>query len=265
MELRLYTRQLKNNYFTEVETILYMKNNSALLIILLLLISFGVFAQPKKVTQLPNFDNHEINWGFYIGWNNSDYKIQYKLSEEYKNTRVNFDHKTGFNVGIIANMRISENFSLRFEPGLISNASTLYFIEDNDYPIDLWKENESNEIETTFLHIPLLLKFNAARLNNVRPYLIGGFSYDYNFSSNQENKDDNFAGEFRMQTHNFMYEVGLGFDFYFHYFKFSPSIRGQFAMTNEIKYDEEVNGPSPWTDPVDFMGTRSLFIKLSFE
>lgn len=245
-----------------------MKKYSTLLTLLLLTLSSGVFGQQKKVHQLPSFDKHPINWGFYLGWNNSDYSLRYKESS-FTNTSVNFDHKMGFNVGLIANMRINQFFSLRFEPGLISNASTLYF-NDNEFqngnsPTDLYENNASAEITSTFLHVPLLLKFNATRLNNVRPYLIGGFSYDYNFSSNQDNKDDNFSGQFRMQTHNFMYEVGLGFDFYFHYFKFSPSIRGQFAMTNELFYDNPENGPSPWTDPIGFMGSRSLFIKLCFE
>jgi len=233
-----------------------MKKNSALLTLLFLTISSGMLGQRKRVSQLPSFDKYEINWGFY--------KLQYK-ENTFTNTSVRFDHKMGFNVGIIANMRMSEHFSLRFEPGLISNESTLYFIQDDGFPIAEWKGNESTPIETTFLHIPLLLKFNATRLNNIRPYLIAGFSYDYNFSSNQESTDDNFSGQFRMQTHNFMYEVGFGFDFYFHYFKFSPSIRGQFAMTNEIFYDDPANGPSPWTEPIGFMGSRSLFIKFAFE
>ncbi len=64
-------------------------------------------------------------------------------------------------------------------------------------------------------------------------------------------------GEFRMKTHNFMYEIGVGVDFYLYYFKFSPSIRGVFAMNNEIKYDNDLN--SRWTAPINFMGTRGFF------
>jgi hypothetical protein len=239
-----------------------MKINKSLLILLITLISVNAFAQQRKVNQLPSFDKHEIHWGFYLGWNSSDYRLTYKESI-FPNTSLKLDSKTGFNIGLIADMKINEHFSLRLEPGLISNGSTLYFI-DNDN-LGVFENNSSTQIESTFLHIPILIKYSAFRLNNVRPYLIGGFSYDYNFSSNQDNKDDNFSGQFRMQTHNFMYELGFGFDFYFHYFKFSPSIRGQFAMTNEIYYDNPTNGPSPWTDPIASMATRSLFIKLAFE
>ena len=240
-----------------------MTKRSLLFILSTFLISVSVFSQQRKVNQLPSFDKHELHWGFYLGWNNSDYKITYK-ENVFPNTSVELESKTGFNVGLIADMKINEHFNLRLEPGLISNESTMHFI-DNGLPSKPFGEYTSAKIESTYLHVPILLKYNAFRLNNVRPYLIGGFSYDYNFSSNQSSSDDNFSGQFRTQTHNFMYEVGFGFDFYFHYFKFSPSIRGQFAMTNEIYYDDPANLESPWTDPIAFMGSRSLFIKLAFE
>ena len=103
------------------------------------------------------------------------------------------------------------------------------------------------------------------KYRNIRPYLLAGVSYDLNLSSNERNQDDNFAGEFRMKTHNFMYELGIGIDIYLHYFKFSPSIRGVFAINNELKYDNVANGASQWTDPINFLGTRGLFLNFAFE
>ena len=99
-------------------------------------------------------------------------------------------------------------------------------------------------------------------MGNIRPYLIGGFAYDYNFSSNEKNPDDNSSGEFRMKSSNFSYEIGLGMDIYLPYFVFSPSIRGTFAINNELVYDKDPN--SPWTGPIDYFGTRGVFINLAF-
>jgi predicted RNA-binding protein with PUA-like domain len=87
---------------------------------------------------------------------------------------------------------------------------------------------------------------------------------DYNFSSN-ENADDNFEGQFRTKTTNFMYEVGIGIDIYLYFFKFSPSIRGVFAINNELVPDNISNGPSRYTDPISFMGTRGVFLNFAFE
>ena len=98
----------------------------------------------------------------------------------------------------------------------------------------------------------------------MRAYLIGGVSYDYNFSSNQNNVDDNTQGQFRMKTSNFMYEVGVGVDIYLQWFKFSPSVRGIFAINNELVPDDTIPN-SPYTYPIDYFGTRGIFINFTFE
>ena len=149
------------------------------------------------------------------------------------------------------------NISLRLEPGLSSNTKTLAFTHINGGAKD-----SIREVNSTYLRIPLLLKFNTNRLNNIRPYLIGGVSYDYNFSSNQDNPDDNYEGEFRMKKNNFTYEIGAGIDIYLPYFIFSPSIRGVFAINDELIRDKNSN--SPWTGAVDYFGTRGVFINLAF-
>ena len=57
--------------------------------------------------------------------------------------------------------------------------------------------------------------------------------------------------------------LGFGIDFYTTYFKFSPSIRGIFALTDELVPD---NDPaSPWTSNINAMRTRGIFINFTFE
>jgi len=238
------------------------KKRILLLILTTLFLSVHSFSQQKKLNQLPSFDKYELHWGFYLGFNSSNYKLSYQKSD-FQNTSIQIDSKIGFNIGLIADMKIDNHFNLRLEPGLISNANTINFIDGSGN--DVFGSFTSTNIESTYLHIPLLLKYSALRLNNVKPYLIGGLSYDYNFSSNQESDEDNSSGQFRTKSFNFMYEVGFGFDIYFHYFKFSPSIRGQFAVTNELHRDKRTVGGSPWTDPIELMESRSVFIKLAFE
>lgn len=226
-------------------------------LLLVLLYSTSAFSQRDKVEYLSNFDKAPLRWGFYLGLNKNNYKISYKAPESFPNAYVETEPKIGFVIGLIGDLRLHKNISLRIEPGLASNSKTLYF------------RHLSNEVDSvrkasgTYLHIPLLLQLNANRLRNIRPYLVGGIAYDYNFASNFNNPDDNSSGEFRMQKNNFMYELGIGMDFYFYYFKFSPSIRGVFALNNELKYDDDPN--SAWTTPVDYFGTRGVFLRFTFQ
>jgi opacity protein-like surface antigen len=213
----------------------------------------------RNVDNLPTFDDPKIHYGFYLGINQNDFKVNYRPSN-FPNTIVEIKPTLGFNVGLIADFRVHKNVNLRFEPGLISNSKTINF---NNSPTLNTERDSIREIGSTYLHLPLVLKLSSDRWNNVRPYVLAGISYDHNFSSNQENSDDNFSGEFRMKTSNFMYELGVGVDIYLSFFKFSPSIRGVFAMNRELIDDNNSN--SPWTSPINIFSTRGVFLNFSFE
>ncbi|WP_299012582.1 porin family protein [uncultured Polaribacter sp.] len=224
-----------------------------------LFVGIQLFAQKEQVEYLPTVDKVKFHFGFYLGVNQNDFKLNLRESP-IENANITVESTAGFNVGLIADLRLHKNLNLRLEPGLASNSKRILF---NHLTNSTTPRDSIREIGSTYLHVPLLLKFSTDRYRNIRPYLIGGVSYDYNFSSNERNQDDNAAGQFRMQTHNFMYEVGIGVEFYLYYFKFSPSIRGIFAMNNEIKYDDDPN--SRWTAPINFMGTRGIFLNFAFE
>jgi hypothetical protein len=233
-----------------------MKKRQLSFLFLLTLVSSAVFAQADRVINRPNFDKRVLHFGFYLGLNQNDFKVDYKKSN-YANANISVKPTSGFNVGLIADLRLHKNINLRFEPGLISNSKILSFTHINS------KRDSVREIGSTYLHLPVVFKFSTDRMDNIRPYVLAGISLDYNFSSNQENANDNAGGEFRMQSFNYMYEVGLGIDIYLNYFKFSPSIRGVFAINNELKYDTDSN--SQWTSPINFLGTRGVFLNFAFE
>lgn len=233
-----------------------MKKQTFVLLGILIFTSSAFFAQADRVINRPNFDKRFLHFGFYLGINQNDFKIDYKDSN-YANANIIANPTSGFNVGLIADLRLHKNINLRFEPGLVSNSKTLAFTHINT------KRDSIREIGSTYLHLPVVFKFSTDRMDNIRPYILAGISLDYNFSSNQKNTNDNAGGEFRMKSFNYMYEVGIGIDIYLNYFKFSPSLRGVFAINNELKYDADSN--SQWTSPINFLGTRGVFLNFSFE
>ncbi len=224
------------------------------LIIIFILSITAINAQIRdKVIYKQSWDKQTVFWGYYLGINKKDYKISYKSEGSF----VDVTASTGFNVGLIGDLRLHKNINLRLEPGLSSNTKELAFTHIEGGPRD-----SIRDVSATYLRVPLLLKLSTDRLYNFRPYLIGGVSYDYNFSSNQDNPADNSDGEFRMKKNNFTYEIGIGVDFYLPYFIFSPSIRGVFAINDELIRDNNPN--SPWTGNIDYFGTRGIFLKLAF-
>jgi hypothetical protein len=226
---------------------------------LLFFITLGFFftitinGQREVIEYSTDFDEKTIHFGYYLGVNKKGFKINYTQP----NTFIDVESNIGFNIGIIGGWKINKNITLRLEPGLSSNTKTVAFTN-----IEGGARDSIRKLGGTYLRVPLLLKLNTNRLGNMRPYVIGGVSYDYNFSSNEKNPDDNFSGEFRMTSNNFTYEVGFGVDLYLYYFIFSPSIRGIFAINNEIVRDNNSN--SPWTEPIDQFSTRGVFLNFSF-
>jgi hypothetical protein len=213
-------------------------------------------AQKRDIVQYKqNWDKQQVFWGYFLGLNMKNYKISYndKLNP---NADIVSTPSMGFEVGLIGDFRLHKNISLRLEPGLSSNSKELEFTHIDG------QNRGIREVNSTYFRFPLLLKFNANRLDNMRPYLIGGVSFDYNFSSNQDNPQDNEDGEFRTKKNNFSYELGIGVDLYLPYFIFSPSIRGVFAINDELVRDNDVN--SQYTSSVDYFGTRGVFIKFAF-
>ncbi len=209
-----------------------------------------------KVLNRENFDKQTWSWGYFLGSNIYDFQIRYNSDAE----DINVSKAPSFNVGLIGNLRINEYLDLRLEPGVIFSDRNL------TYPLGQGIETENNQkrdVNSTYIHVPLLLKFSSKRINNFKPFLVGGASVSHNLSSNENNPQDNSSGQFRMKSQNYYVEAGFGVDFYFEYFKFTPSIRGVFGMGNELVRDD--NPLSPWTSQIESLKTRGLFINFTFQ
>lgn len=218
--------------------------------------SKNIFSK-DPIINLENFQKQKLYFGFFLGFNSYDFKIDYKTV----GPDILVKKTTGFNVGLIADLKLQEYINLRFEPGLY------YTKRDLNYPASYFPTEPTlsqtlREINSTNLHFPLLLKFSSLRTGNIRPYILGGVSATLNLSSNSKSKDDNFEQRFRVKPWTTNYELGFGIDIFSEYFIFSPSIRGVFGLSDELIRDNDPN--SPWTGNIESLKTRAVFINFSF-
>ena len=228
--------------------------------IVVLVYAIGTQAQFRQsifskdpVIHLENWQQKRVYFGFFLGLNSYDFKFDYTtLTED-----IQVKKTTGFNVGLIGDLRLHEYINLRFEPGLYYTQRNLNYSGFTD------KSDALREVKSTYIHFPLLLKFSSERTGNIRPFLVGGLSATLNLSSNSKTKDDNLQERFRVKPWTKNYEVGFGIDLYLEYFKFSPSIRGVFGFNDELIRDNDPN--SPWTGNIDALKTRAIFINFTFQ
>lgn len=237
-------------------------------IIVLLFFAFIIkgYAQKSKnifsrdpIINLENFQKKKMYYGFYLGFNSYDFKIDYKTV----GPDILVKRTTGFNVGIVADLRLQEHIDLRFEPGLYYTKRDLHY-PTSYFPVSSipTSSDKLREVNSTYIHFPLLLKFSSLRTGNIRPYLVGGVSATLNLSSNSKLIDDNLEERFRVKAWTNNYELGFGIDLFSEYFIFSPSIRGAFSMNDELIRDKDPN--SPWTSNIESLKTRAIFINFTF-
>ena len=106
--------------------------------------------------------------------------------------------------------------------------------------------NDQQRLESSFLEFPLLLKLKGDRLNNVRPYVIGGFNYRYDLAAKKD-FDDEKPVYIRIKKPDLYYELGAGLDFYLPYFKLSVELKMSNGLSDILvkevspKYPEYVN------------------------
>ncbi len=235
-----------------------------IVVLITLLLAFQVataqlFTKEKIANNIDNIDKKFLSWGYFLGFNQYDFKFDY--NEDLKDILV--DNTFGFHLGLIGDMRINNYMNLRLEPGVFFTTRNLMYDESYFAGQQFNDSDLMREVKSTYIHVPLLLKISTKRINNFKPFIIGGISTALNLSSNEDNPDDNSAGEFRMKRSTYFYEIGFGIDLYLLYFKFTPSIRAIFAMNDEIVRDSDPN--SPWTGNVAQMQTRGIFINFTFQ
>ena len=222
------------------------------------LVSAQLFSKERLVNN-ENFDKPQLSYGYYLGFNVYDYNIDYTTNVN----DVQVLKYAGLNVGLVGNFRINDYIDIRLEPGLVISRRELNYSYTYFNGISHEEKDLIREIQSTFVHIPLLIKFSTKRINNIKPFIVAGFSTALNLSSQQNNPKDNSNNTFRVTKNNLYYELGIGIDLYLTWFKFTPSLRGVFSIQDELVNDVDSN--SPWTKNMTQMQTRGLFINFTFQ
>ena len=214
----------------------------------------GFFNKEKVENNRNYLEQRRWSWGYFLGFNSLDFKIDRYTEED----AILVNKNVGFNVGLIGNVKLHQYIDLRLEPGV--------YFSNRDFEYTGFEENTASRLRETrssYIYIPLVVKFSTKRLNNFKPFISGGIAYANNLSSNEDNPSDNAANQFRLKTSNYFYEIGFGIDFYLEYFKFTPSIKGVFAINDELVRDKDPN--SPWTSNIENLSTRGIFINFTFQ
>ena len=62
----------------------------------------------ERIANLENFDKRFLTWGYFLGFNSYDFKIEYIRQNSDRNTDIQVQPQSGFNVGLIGDMRLNQ-------------------------------------------------------------------------------------------------------------------------------------------------------------
>lgn len=194
-----------------------------------LVVSVNTYAQHRKLQNLPYTDRRLFHLGFTLGVHSQDLILTHSGVED-ENGEIWFseipDYSTGFAIGLISDLYLSEYLNLRFIPTLYLGDKSFIFKGQNS------GEEFRTRIRNNYISLPLQFKISAQRNENFRPYLlVGGFS---NIELAQKK---NLA--ILLKQNDIGIELGIGCDFYLPMFKLAPELKFCFGLKDILEKERE--------------------------
>lgn len=233
---------------------------------LLLLISVQGFAQKKKLLHDQSYDTKWFHLGFTLGTNQMNYRIFPDSTLIHTGLADSVYHveshgTMGIDLGIVSEIRLGDYFAVRFLPGLIFGQRNLvYQIRKTGSPrFEPVLKDYTMKISSIYIDAPLLVKFKAKRINNYRPYLVGGMALRYDLDTRRIAKDND---DYTINQHplDYFYEFGFGVDFFMVYFKLAVEFKYSFGLKNIL-----VEEPTEYCTIMDGLKSRMFILSFHFE
>jgi hypothetical protein len=230
-----------------------------LLILLVLPISNQLFAQfkPPQILNDPDYDfEKRLRFGFSLSLHVMDFQTMSNPTQE-ELLFADVSHLIpGFNVNVVSDLRIVPTLHLRFLPGLAFGQRDLSFYQQDGTFIHTMK------MESSFIEMPLALKYAAVRKSNARPYLIAGTNFRIDMAAYKKlNIEEGIY--LRLVKGDFYYEYGFGVDFFLTYFKFSTEIKISSGSRNVLARADEQG--EVYANAIDRLKSQMVILSFHFE
>ena len=181
----------------------------------------------KKVLNYQHHDDKAIHFGFCVGLNVMDFTVTPSFANYQTDSLLGSvtNLSPGFHIQAVSAARLTDFLELRFLPGVAFGQRELSFYRNNR----LYEKPQ--RLESSYIELPLLLKYKSKRVNNYRGFLVGGLNPRFDLAKTYREEDEIYMD---LKLNDLCYELGGGFDFYFPYFKLSIELRGSWGMFNVL-------------------------------
>lgn len=233
-------------------------------------------AQNRKVENMPTYDYSKYHFGFILAVNQMFFTIKpidnlhLTMFDSIAAKEINADSALifsilsspsyGFTVGIVSNLRLGNYFDLRFIPSLSFGERYI------DYRFMKFRNGERTlvdqrkNIPSTFIELPLHIKYKSKRLNNFRAYLLGGVNARIDLASQAKKRKDAGLVQVKLSRGDIYGELGVGFDFYFEWFKFGTEVKMSYGFLDILKHENNI-----YTEGIEKLSSKVFQLTFTFE
>ncbi len=235
----------------------------------LLFLSFSMHAHAQRnrvPLNIPKHDFNTLNFGFLLGVNKTDFVLH--QSAHFLSYDSLFSVETvggsGFNLGIMSELKLGEHANVRFVPDLsFTQRDLTYTFDTSRVKTDKTKFTSTKSVESTFLEFPLEFKYKSSRINNYRMYLVGGVKYSIDMASQKKvntNDPNPYKQIVKIQKNDYGYTLGFGIDCYMQYFRFSPEIKMYQGINNLAVHDGKI-----FSESIESLRSKVFLLSFIFE
>jgi hypothetical protein len=227
-----------------------------IIVIIGFLISTVATAQREnehKYDNLINYDDKKMHYGFFVAPAYTNYNLRFSNDfVQNQDTLLSVKPKgnPAYTLGFIVNRRLGEFFDLRLLPAVgFYQRAVEYTFRDGII--------KTQNIESTFIELPLVLKYKSERREESRMYIIAGIKPMFEVNNKKKEKRANLL---RTNNIDLTLEYGFGFDIYYPMFKFAPEIRFSTGLMNLL-----IKDPNFYSQNLNNISTQNITLYFNFE
>ncbi|CAA6800054.1 MAG: Unknown protein [uncultured Aureispira sp.] len=206
-----------------------------------------------------NYDNKfskkTYYFGITLGFNSSGYRVEKDLTLINNDSikTINALYGPGFNLGIVANIKLGKHFDFRFLLPTLSFADRKlqYVMTDNSIV--------EKRIESVFLEFPIHFRYKSKPYKDFRIFVVGGIKYSLDLASNSRSRKAEDL--LKLKQSDLAVELGVGFQVFFPYFILSPEVKFSYGVLDIHSEDRNTT----FSSSIDKLFSRGFAISLHFE
>lgn len=244
----------------------FLKNTKILILLIFFAVGFKTTAQAQYMNysrvelNQPDHDDKPYYFGITIGVNLARFQTSmHSRFLQYDSVLVAEPvNSGGFTLGLSATGRISNRFQMRFNPQLMFIERGIFY--RLKYPDIMTGDSAVNKkVESVIVSLPFQLKFQSDRIGNFRVYTLAGFKFDIDMASNaRARKAEELV---KITKYDFGPEFGIGFNFFFDSFIFSPEIK----ISNGIRNIHSRDPNLKYSNVFDKINSRMIIFSIHLE